>query len=211
MLSRRDKQRIHSEEIYRNEIRQQLDKKEKPSAKTKLWTFLNSTFGLWLLSTVAVGFITWSYTEWTKNKTEKSGKAELIRKLDSEITGRISFLEASLNKNDIVLGVFFDSLYKFFNRNKDSNEDTVFEEFNNRNMRSLLIELSQIVPESEKPEIYKAIEGVDKIVPYRTPIAKDNEKGDQPLSPDRRIELENVKRIIAQHFKISRWETTKSK
>ena len=32
-----------------------------PGARAAIWTFLNSTFALWLLSTVAVGGGTWVY------------------------------------------------------------------------------------------------------------------------------------------------------
>ena len=70
MLSKEDKDRIREEEIYRQEIRAEIEqKKEREREKSKygrkkLWAFLNTAFGIWLLTTFIVGLGGWSFTKW---------------------------------------------------------------------------------------------------------------------------------------------------
>ena len=47
----------------------------------KAWDFLNSPFGLWLLTTIAVGFLSWSYSQWQAAEArEKETQQRRIRK-----------------------------------------------------------------------------------------------------------------------------------
>jgi len=57
------KLRIRLEQMYRNEIKKDHDSsQENKSTSNKLWIFLNSTIGIWFLSTCVVGLITFWYT-----------------------------------------------------------------------------------------------------------------------------------------------------
>lgn len=52
-LTEEEKERIRHEEIFRAEIRESIEN-DSPSPKKKTWKFLNSPFGVWLLSSNAV-------------------------------------------------------------------------------------------------------------------------------------------------------------
>ncbi|MFZ4285749.1 hypothetical protein [Variovorax sp. HJSM1_2] len=66
-LTPEEKERIKSEELFRLEIRKELMPPAPAPAtenkRQKLWKFLNSTFGMWLLSTVVVAGIVQVYNE----------------------------------------------------------------------------------------------------------------------------------------------------
>lgn len=61
--------------------------------KSKLWVFLNSSFGLFLMSSIVVSFITWSYTQWTDSLEAKKVLSERVAKLDTEISYRVQVLQ----------------------------------------------------------------------------------------------------------------------
>ncbi|GAA0894806.1 hypothetical protein GCM10009122_44880 [Fulvivirga kasyanovii] len=73
MLSEEEKNKIRAEEMYRVEVRQQLEEDKSGKKKGgKLLSFLNSNFGSFLLSTVIVGSISVLYS----NHQEKMKKIE---------------------------------------------------------------------------------------------------------------------------------------
>src|ERR1700722_3831040 len=79
---------IRAEEIYRSQVRQELD--AKPDETTsRLWTALNSSFVLWLLSSVVLSGIAACYTGWQNRHAKIKENRELIEKLDTEISNRI--------------------------------------------------------------------------------------------------------------------------
>ena len=76
ILTPEDKLRIRAEETYRHEIKYSLERGSgKLSSGQKLWGFLNSTLGIWFLSTCLVGAITFFYSEYqTKKAKEEEAK-----------------------------------------------------------------------------------------------------------------------------------------
>ncbi|UII20846.1 hypothetical protein [Fulvivirga ligni] len=60
MLNQSDKERIKAEEIFRNEVRKELEQGKKNS---KFWVFLNSSFGIFILSSVLIGGLSFGYKE----------------------------------------------------------------------------------------------------------------------------------------------------
>ncbi|HEU0143373.1 MAG TPA: hypothetical protein VFQ47_01190 [Nitrososphaera sp.] len=104
MLRNIDKKRIYQEEVYRYEVRAQLDKtvQKNNKAEGKIWTFVNSAFFLWFLSSVVIGGISFSYVKWEKQREiereqrERAALAEQeniqrTRKLDAEISSRLTY------------------------------------------------------------------------------------------------------------------------
>ena len=74
MISDQDQERIRQEEIFRQEIRREIA--ESTPNKTlgeKIWAFLNSPLGLWFLSTIAIGVLTWSFSEWQARRAQVRG------------------------------------------------------------------------------------------------------------------------------------------
>ena len=101
-----DKSRIRLEEQFRLEIRRQFE--EGSRHPSQLWTFLNSTFGLWLMSAILV---TWAGTIYTQSqnkraevekrqeaeKAEAQRNKELVERLDLEIAYRFSQFQIHLD------------------------------------------------------------------------------------------------------------------
>ena len=90
MLSDEEKDRIRLEEAYRFEIRQSLSKEEK---KGRAWSLLNSPFTLWLLSSVAIGLISWGYQSYTTNLQVRHSNETKRASLASEIGFRLQPME----------------------------------------------------------------------------------------------------------------------
>jgi hypothetical protein len=82
---------IRAEEIFRSEVRQELDAKadKARSRSDRLWTALNSSFVLWLLSSVVLSGLAACYTAWQNHHAKTKANRELIEKLDTEISNRI--------------------------------------------------------------------------------------------------------------------------
>lgn len=103
MVRHIDRKRIYQEEVYRYEIRSQLNATNtKKNTGGKTWTVVNSAFFLWFLSSVVVGVISFSYAKWDKQREierEQRERAALIeqeniqraRKLDAEISSRLTY------------------------------------------------------------------------------------------------------------------------
>lgn len=74
LLSENEKLLIKAQEQYRREVSENLKSQKPTSSKSKIWNFLNTSLGIWLLSTVVVGFISWGYKSYKDNLNEKAEK-----------------------------------------------------------------------------------------------------------------------------------------
>lgn len=137
MLSDYTKQRILLEEVYRKEIQAKLIKESKP--KNQTWEFLNSSFGLWLLTTVVVGLFTWMYTQVTDSIKENRDIKVKTGKYIVEIKSRLSNYQISLSK------LSQNSDYFTANDNFLSPKgDFVFNEFQGKSTRTIMLEAAEL-------------------------------------------------------------------
>lgn len=101
MLSEEEKTKVKAEEIYRSEIRDEINQEKAKDKPSRLWIFVNSSIFLWFLSTVAVGGITYVWTVEQNRRTDERIKLQKesemllarknqIDKLNLEIEGRLS-------------------------------------------------------------------------------------------------------------------------
>ncbi|MDQ8022200.1 MAG: hypothetical protein REI94_10190 [Moraxellaceae bacterium] len=56
---------------------------------SKVWAFLNSSFGLWLLTSVVLSFASWQFTQWHDDRKARTERQARIEKLDVEIASRL--------------------------------------------------------------------------------------------------------------------------
>jgi hypothetical protein len=84
LLSDDERAKIRAEEILRREVRESLE-----GAGSRWWSFLNSAFGLWLLGSVSVGVITWSFGAIRDRQREETESRVLSRRLRTEIAARV--------------------------------------------------------------------------------------------------------------------------
>lgn len=92
---------IKEEEILRREIRQQLES-EKTRNKNSLVVFFNTSLGLWMLSTLAVGFITFGYAKAEAYFLESAANERRLERVGLEITGRVIGLQRALSQDHVV-------------------------------------------------------------------------------------------------------------
>jgi hypothetical protein len=168
MLEDNDKLRIQLEEEYRREIRERLE--AKPARSSRLWSFLNSAFALWLLSTVVVGMVGFVYERYDRAREarrtqgEKAAAVETqrsltVQKLDAEISSRLNYFNRLLTdattqterRNRLARGLMAlerpsEAVYPV----------GVFPEYANRSFHSLLWELLHNVQPAEKQALEPA-------------------------------------------------------
>jgi len=103
MLTDNEREKIRLEEEYRLEVRNQLQEanqktqeaSQKESSKLRLflsgaWSFLNSSFGLWVLSAICITGASVAYTNYQNSRAERLKNEEAIQKLDLELSYRYS-------------------------------------------------------------------------------------------------------------------------
>ncbi|WP_298426960.1 hypothetical protein [uncultured Kordia sp.] len=179
---------------------------EKTITKEKLWRFVNTSFGIWLLSSVMVGFFTFSYAKLSESISSRKNKKKQILMLDQEIEGRIyqliskqerrrdsidvsdEVIEQS-SRNRITKDVWFD-----FKATPVGNYEglyNMYPEFSERNIVSLMVELISLIDDDDEVEkikkvIYKIIS--DKILPLNVRNEKDYEDFISKVNSELRLE-----------------------
>ncbi|MEQ9263545.1 MAG: hypothetical protein RLP14_10325 [Owenweeksia sp.] len=134
---------ITQEEVLREEIRASLQK-QKTKGKA-VWSFLNSNFGLFILSTVVIGFSTWIYTEYKTNVQQEADRAILTMKISTELEYRFALIHSSLEALESVPDTFVWRTVWDINDIWRGNTETggyspVFEEFANKTLAALVLE-----------------------------------------------------------------------
>jgi hypothetical protein len=100
-LDESTKNRIWSEERFREEVRKQLEEQSSKEKPGKWLKFLNSSFGLWVLSAVFISGAGGLYTQWhtshqegvkldDQRRTEEKRLVELHERMKLEIAHRLS-------------------------------------------------------------------------------------------------------------------------
>ena len=156
MLSEDEKLHIREEEILRNEIRKQLDRADLSVSKSStIWKYMNSPFFLWFVSSVVLAAASFSYGHWEKQHAVEQERRLTTRKLDAEIASRLRYFSAlyQVGTREGAPQGHDTKLKALLSLEKPSQTEypiNVFPEYANRSFRSLLWELVQVVPESER-------------------------------------------------------------
>ena len=85
MLSDAEQKRIREEELFRREVQKKLDNDSVSFPGRRLWGFVNSSFGLWLLSSVVLGALAFLYGYVQDIRHAKREAAERVARLKFEI------------------------------------------------------------------------------------------------------------------------------
>src|SRR4030095_6962544 len=184
MLTDEDKERIRDEEIFRAEVQKSLCS----DGPNKVIAFLNTSLGIWFLSTLVIGLFGWSYAKFQASRDNE----EQIIKLDREILARIESAQYRISN----LGV--PAPQNVFPANEllapPTPERIVQTEYSGRNLRSLLYELRGRVPVEEEEPIVNAITNLQSV---------ETAFLNKPASP------EQVKDIFDRlsHLKDTRWRS----
>ena len=154
MLSDEDKQRIREEEIFRAEVQTSLSQATTPQPfPHRFWAFLNTSLGIWVLSTIVLGGVGGLYTQWRLSRED----IERINNLDIEIDGRfeetINAITAQEFKKKDDSPIFVANTLLL----PPMGEHMIQPEYANRNMMSLMYELLSRLPVEEQGDIENAL------------------------------------------------------
>ena len=160
MLTDLEKQRIKLEELYRIEVKQHMNPKERKSLWNKITTFLNSALGLWLLSAIFISGGVKLYEDYKAKQTDITKQNESISRLDNEIGYRYSrflvrlFELTDKNPDSVSLSKKYNSsdvkkLALSLNSTKNSSEDFLYSEYSNYSLLTLIAEEKRILEKSK--------------------------------------------------------------
>ncbi len=91
VLTEREKGKIRAEETFRFELHKQLKAKTNSgrSKRERVWSVLNSSFILWILSSVVLSSLTAGYTFYSNRRAKAEERSKLEYRLNTEISYRI--------------------------------------------------------------------------------------------------------------------------
>jgi hypothetical protein len=163
-LSDKDITRIIAEEEVRRSIQEQLQLQNQINSpwNARLLRFLNTPFGIWLLSSILVGAIGWGYATWQDHLQEQTANSQAVSRLDTEISTRLSTFSGVINSS--VGFAAYDCAFQILL--KPLNPQCLpggFTEYRNRGLLSLLQELKLRVPESEKTAVQDTIDSAQQL------------------------------------------------
>ena len=228
VLSEQERERILLEERYRSEVRAELDSDAVKSKKQSdsVVTFLNSALGIWLLSTVAVGLITWSYSVYHDHLGDMNRKASEARQIDLEIMHRLRVMKTALLNLRAGQPIGYNIAY-YIDQTESSQKSfapvlsVVFPQFEKVSTEALLLELSADVDRGEATKLSPAIAAWERMLQIRDEVfdkidlAKlPRELGGEGLLGDagdlRSIQITKLSAIrsldeLDSHFRLDRW------
>lgn len=153
MLTPEEKNKIIEEETFRNEVRNSLNSSKKDNTK---FQFLNSPFGLWILSTVFIGLITFGYNKYTEYSKAKELKAKTINDLAFEIGYRFQPIDLMKEKEEIITYINRLDLYP---DRSDSVGGFPYsrEEFKNRTTESIIWDFKTLTNQQPLINVYRQL------------------------------------------------------
>jgi hypothetical protein len=210
MLTEDEKSRIRAEEIFRSEVRCELEARKASPPQQRLWTLLNSSFALWFLSSVVLAGLTTAVTFYQSKRGEHLRRAEAVRHLDTEISSRIGLAQrvvrlqqsslapgyGPLSAGDIY-GTAVDYLdNSFATRPADPQDFSIYPEYKSRTFRSLIFELTTVADPSERLGLNNAVVTYEKLRDIETQL-----DGKEKATPQT---AESVIRLLDQ-LTMPRW------
>ncbi len=142
MLSEEEKSKIREEEIYREEVKNSL--LDKAVKRNPIFSFLDTQHGLFIASSFLLPMFIWLFTMLQVHFSSIEKTEAYIKKLDSEITFRVSNYYVHLDKGS------------FTSFETQINNSYLYPEFAGINIQGLMLELENRVKEREKSKITQA-------------------------------------------------------
>lgn len=178
MLNEEEKARIRAEEIFRSEIRRELETHmPPPSRRERLWLLLNSSFALWFLSSIVLAGLTTGFAYYESWRRGQERKVEIERRLDTEISSRIESALYGLRADKVRIDqgevyaprwIYSNTqsyLDNFFVADPSNPRDfSIYPEYQKRNFRALIYELRSSVDPSLRPELTDALTSYEQLL-----------------------------------------------
>jgi len=216
MLTEDDKKRISEEEIYRQEVRRQLEgEKPSPSRRQRFWEVVNKPFILWSLSTILVGLISWTYASYEAQNKEQLQREGTVRKIDLEMRNRIGGSLKYLDKlqqvhQPIHPDDVFDEALMYLDKNKGEYAASLYPEYKDKGFQALITDLKGLVGADEQQDLDKALKAYEELKNSRTESSDVNTNRSKPntteeLKASAKV-IERAKQLIGEGMMIPRWK-----
>jgi len=166
MLTEEGKTRIRNEEIFRTEVRRELEVNKSRSRRERLWTLLNSSFALWFLSSIVLASLTTALTYYQAERSEQLRKTEIERRLDTEISSRITLAqrgalldgERVAQHNEYPPASIYQNVQSYLDNSFTTGSSnrldfSIYPEYEKRTFRSLVFELRSVADPSARSEL----------------------------------------------------------
>ncbi len=120
------------------------------SLAARLWLFLNSTFGIFLMSTVFISLFSWGYNQWSSSRVQLAEKERTWKRLQVEVSNRIRFIERMTYRfPSREYSVIRSAIYGYdpqgnVNPSWIRHYSPVFPEYKERSLSSLIWELASV-------------------------------------------------------------------
>lgn len=218
-MNENDKKRILQEEIYRLEIQEFLSKPK----QSKIWKFLNSSFGIFLLSSVVLAFITTLHTNYQISVAKAQTKNQKIEQLDNEISNRIYqvLYNTRFQKKDIlsdttnyhsrynlsngIYQVGLDLLDNTYVNERYPLDISIYDKFKYCNFRSLVYELYTFL-DNKKDTSFKKILNTYELLADSSSVVKNY--SDKEINKIQSLKAINyLDSITTTNLLIPRWRS----
>lgn len=209
MLDDTEREKIELEERYRFEIRNKLDENIKKESPSRFWAFVNSSFGLWLLSAIFISGVGTVYTQMQNSRVERLKKEEtlhaeelktkeLIGRLDLEIGYRLSQVQIRLySLGGEPATKFIGDVINSLSRPPQGEFFPLYPEFSNFSLLALIAELRRHVPDAEREELAQVLAdltGVNVLI---------------EVKGVNRSSAKQIASLILEKFRLERWRNTR--
>lgn len=171
-LQDEEKARIRAEEIFRAEVRRELEVARSPASRAgRLWKLANSAFGLWLLSSVALAGLTTIFTAYQNHRTEEMQRTRTEQRIVTEVSNRIVQALAGLRLDDAGIRNgetfypkdIYNNVVLYLNNSFDR-DFSIYPEYRQRNFRSLMIELVATTSPPERLRLKESLRAFEQLV-----------------------------------------------
>ena len=174
--------------------------------RQKLWSFLNSQFGMWLVGTVIASTIVSGGTALWRYRDRSVEKDVTIAKLDREIAARLDHMARAQNRTVTLRS--FVALIESLDNPTTGNR---YPEYRNRSLVSLIDELHDLVPVSQQSALARARDAAAEIAAIAVrgreeigSLPADDQQGSLDFN-----DFSRVMKLDNEDLNLKRWPSAK--
>ncbi len=169
-----------------------------------IWSFLNKPFTIWILSSVTISLVSFLYQKNEERQRQEFQRKATIEALDLEISSRLKFF--FINRENKIL--IDEALLILESPSQFDFPTGVYQKYEERNLRSLILELRSLVSEEEKNELEKPIHSTYELAEIYLLFNKTYRN--KPTVELKYKILNNLNEQLILNFNLDRWKTPTS-
>lgn len=168
--------------------------------KSQSWVFLNSNFGLFMMSSIVLSFITWSYAQWTDSLEKEKARSAKFELLGTEISYRVqvmdNYFESECTAEKLGIDTFRD-LEEIYSAT--SSYKAIFAENTGKELHTLIWEVSAIQKDHVKHQYVSCFDSLLLFNAYLNRLL--NELDTQGLFYNQQVNYEKEIKLLKGMFR----------